>query len=164
MTCMKVPVSKCGLSFNILSLFVCQRLPWVGRSQAVVEEYMAFLSNLVSAQTVFLCACLKMVVSHFTPSMFYCNVSKVKCWIPTLIQVLEWCEFTSDIMHFLWLWEIRCSCLFSERVTICEGGVDISDSDDEDESMCQLFTFKFLCIKTIKMGCAFVTVIYIKPT
>lgn len=61
-------------------------------------------------------------------------------------------------------WEIRCSCLFSERVTICEGGVDISDSDDEDESMCQLFTFKFLCIQTIKMGGAFVTMIYIKPT
>ena len=27
-------------------------------------------------------------------------------------------------------------CLFSERLTICEGGVDISDSDDEDESEC----------------------------
>ncbi|KAI3359389.1 hypothetical protein L3Q82_002891 [Scortum barcoo] len=66
-----------------------ERLPWVGRSQAVVEEYMAFLSNLVSAQTVYLCACLKMVVSHFTP----------------------------------------------KRVTICEGGVDISDSDDEDENL-----------------------------
>lgn len=65
------------------------RLPWLGRSQAVVEEYMAFLGNLVSAQTVYLCACLKMVVSHFTP----------------------------------------------RRVTICEGGVDISDSDDEDENL-----------------------------
>lgn len=65
------------------------RLPWVGRSQAVVEEYMAFLSNLVSAQTVFLRACLKMVVSHFTP----------------------------------------------KRVTVCEGGVVVSDSDDEDENL-----------------------------
>ncbi|XP_023153016.2 RNA polymerase I-specific transcription initiation factor RRN3 [Amphiprion ocellaris] len=71
------------LIYNIL------RLPWLGRSQAVVEEYMAFLGNLVSAQTVYLCACLKMVVSHFTP----------------------------------------------RRVTICEGGVDISDSDDEDENL-----------------------------
>lgn len=70
-------------------IYAVLRLPWVGRSQAVVEEYMAFLSNLVSAQTVFLCACLKMVVSHFTP----------------------------------------------KRVTICEGGVDISDSDDEDENL-----------------------------
>lgn len=26
-------------------------------------------------------------------------------------------------------------CLFSERVTICEGGVDISDSDDEDDNL-----------------------------
>ncbi|KAI4822232.1 hypothetical protein KUCAC02_007791 [Chaenocephalus aceratus] len=66
-----------------------QLLPWVGRSQAVVDEYMAFLSNLVSAQTVYLCACLKMVVSHFSP----------------------------------------------KRVIICEGGVDISDSDDDDENL-----------------------------
>uniref|UniRef100_A0A7N5ZT60 RRN3 homolog, RNA polymerase I transcription factor n=1 Tax=Anabas testudineus TaxID=64144 RepID=A0A7N5ZT60_ANATE len=69
-------------------IYTILRIPWVGRSQAVVEEYMAFLSNLVSAQTVYLCPCLKMVVSHFTP----------------------------------------------KRVTICEGGVDISDSDDEDET------------------------------
>lgn len=45
-----------------------QRLPWLGRSPAVVEEYLAFLSNLVSAQTVYLRACLKMVVSNFIPS------------------------------------------------------------------------------------------------
>lgn len=57
---------------HLSSLCVCvQRIPWVGRSQDVVEEYLAFLSNLVSAQTVYLCACLKMVVSHFTPSMFH---------------------------------------------------------------------------------------------
>uniref|UniRef100_A0A8C2XPS9 RRN3 homolog, RNA polymerase I transcription factor n=1 Tax=Cyclopterus lumpus TaxID=8103 RepID=A0A8C2XPS9_CYCLU len=70
-------------------IYTILRVPWVGRSPAVVEEYMVFLSNLVSAQTVYLCACLKMVVSHFTP----------------------------------------------KRVTICEGGVDISDSDDEDENL-----------------------------
>ncbi|XP_054614559.1 RNA polymerase I-specific transcription initiation factor RRN3 [Dunckerocampus dactyliophorus] len=70
-------------------IYTILRLPWVGRSQAVVEEYMAFLSNLVSAQTVYLCACLKMVVSQFMP----------------------------------------------RRVTISEGGVDISDSDDEDENL-----------------------------
>ncbi|XP_030264702.1 RNA polymerase I-specific transcription initiation factor RRN3 [Sparus aurata] len=75
-------------------IYTVLRLPWVGRSQAVVEEYMAFLSNLVSAQTVYLCACLKMVVSHFTP----------------------------------------------KRVTICEGGVDISDSDDEDENLPRNFS------------------------
>lgn len=74
-------------------IYTVLRLPWVGRSQPVVEEYMAFLSNLVSAQTVYLCACLKMVVSHFTP----------------------------------------------KRVTICEGGVDISDSDDEDENLPRSF-------------------------
>lgn len=75
-------------------IYTVLRLPWVGRSQAVVDEYMAFLSNLVSAQTVYLCSCLKMVVSHFTP----------------------------------------------KRVTICEGGVDISDSDDEDENLPRNFS------------------------
>ncbi|XP_034534971.1 putative RRN3-like protein RRN3P2, partial [Notolabrus celidotus] len=70
-------------------IYTILRLPWVGRSQAVVEEYMAFLSNLVSAQTVYLCACLKMVVSHFT----------------------------------------------AKRVMICEEGIDISDSDEEDENL-----------------------------
>uniref|UniRef100_A0A8C9VMK2 RRN3 homolog, RNA polymerase I transcription factor n=1 Tax=Scleropages formosus TaxID=113540 RepID=A0A8C9VMK2_SCLFO len=44
-----------------------KRLPWLGRSAAVVEEYMAFLGNLVSAQTVYLRSCLKMIVSNFTP-------------------------------------------------------------------------------------------------
>uniref|UniRef100_A0AAQ4RBH4 RRN3 homolog, RNA polymerase I transcription factor n=1 Tax=Gasterosteus aculeatus aculeatus TaxID=481459 RepID=A0AAQ4RBH4_GASAC len=50
-------------------IYTILRLPWVGRSQAVVEEYMAFISSLVSAQTVYLCACIKMVVSHFTPNL-----------------------------------------------------------------------------------------------
>lgn len=50
------------------SWFSFQRLPWVGRSQEVVDEFLGFLANLVSAQTVYLCSCLKMVVSHFTPS------------------------------------------------------------------------------------------------
>lgn len=48
-------------------VYVVLRLPWLGRSAAVVEEYLAFLSNLVSAQTVYLRSCLKMVVSNFTP-------------------------------------------------------------------------------------------------
>ncbi|XP_063071035.1 RNA polymerase I-specific transcription initiation factor RRN3 [Engraulis encrasicolus] len=70
-------------------VYAVLRLPWLGRSQAVVEEYLSFLSNLVSAQTVYLRTCLKMVVSHFTPA----------------------------------------------RVTIREGDVDISDSDDDDENL-----------------------------
>uniref|UniRef100_A0A4W4G0M6 RRN3 homolog, RNA polymerase I transcription factor n=1 Tax=Electrophorus electricus TaxID=8005 RepID=A0A4W4G0M6_ELEEL len=48
-------------------IYVVLRLPWLGRTQAVVDEYLAFLSNLVSAQTVHLRPCLKMVVSNFTP-------------------------------------------------------------------------------------------------
>lgn len=70
-------------------IYAVLRLPWLGRSQAVVDEYLSFLSNLVSAQTVYLRTCLKMVVSNFTPA----------------------------------------------RVHICEGDVDISDSDDDDENL-----------------------------
>nr|XP_054309568.1 RNA polymerase I-specific transcription initiation factor RRN3-like isoform X5 [Pongo pygmaeus] len=44
-----------------------KRLPWLNRSQTVVEEYLAFLANLVSAQTVFLRPCLSMIASHFVP-------------------------------------------------------------------------------------------------
>ncbi|XP_053473352.1 RNA polymerase I-specific transcription initiation factor RRN3 [Ictalurus furcatus] len=43
------------------------RLPWLGRSHAVVDEYLVFLSNLISAQTVYLRSCLKTLVSNFTP-------------------------------------------------------------------------------------------------
>ncbi|XP_016015163.1 RNA polymerase I-specific transcription initiation factor RRN3 isoform X1 [Rousettus aegyptiacus] len=43
------------------------RLQWLNRSQTVVEEYLAFLGNLVSAQTVFLRPCLSMIASHFVP-------------------------------------------------------------------------------------------------
>uniref|UniRef100_A0A4W4G0J9 RRN3 homolog, RNA polymerase I transcription factor n=1 Tax=Electrophorus electricus TaxID=8005 RepID=A0A4W4G0J9_ELEEL len=50
-------------------IYVVLRLPWLGRTQAVVDEYLAFLSNLVSAQTVHLRPCLKMVVSNFTPNL-----------------------------------------------------------------------------------------------
>uniref|UniRef100_A0A8C5GWP8 RNA polymerase I-specific transcription initiation factor RRN3 n=1 Tax=Gouania willdenowi TaxID=441366 RepID=A0A8C5GWP8_GOUWI len=55
------------------------RLPWAERSQAVVDEYMSFLSNLVTAQTVFLCICVRMVVSHFTPSRFQSNITIFIC-------------------------------------------------------------------------------------
>ncbi|XP_042197133.1 RNA polymerase I-specific transcription initiation factor RRN3 [Callorhinchus milii] len=69
------------------------KLPWLSRSQTVVEEYLAFLSNLVSAQTFYLRACLRMVVSNFVPG----------------------------------------------RIIIRENGVDISDSDDDDESISRNF-------------------------
>uniref|UniRef100_A0A671UX45 RRN3 homolog, RNA polymerase I transcription factor n=1 Tax=Sparus aurata TaxID=8175 RepID=A0A671UX45_SPAAU len=78
-------------------IYTVLRLPWVGRSQAVVEEYMAFLSNLVSAQTVYLCACLKMVVSHFTPTppliftyysaIFCLLVLVLECYVHNLLRV-----------------------------------------------------------------------------
>uniref|UniRef100_A0A9L0IC54 RRN3 homolog, RNA polymerase I transcription factor n=1 Tax=Equus asinus TaxID=9793 RepID=A0A9L0IC54_EQUAS len=44
-----------------------KRLQWLNRSHMVVEEYLAFLGNLVSAQTVFLRPCLSMIASHFVP-------------------------------------------------------------------------------------------------
>ncbi|XP_008119876.1 RNA polymerase I-specific transcription initiation factor RRN3 [Anolis carolinensis] len=43
------------------------KVSWLRRSPAVVEEYLAFLSNLVSAQTIYLRPCLAMIVSHFIP-------------------------------------------------------------------------------------------------
>ncbi|KAM6155469.1 RNA polymerase I-specific transcription initiation factor RRN3 isoform 2-T2 [Rhynchocyon petersi] len=43
------------------------RLQWLNRGQKVVEEYLSFLGNLVSAQTVFLRPCLSMIASHFVP-------------------------------------------------------------------------------------------------
>uniref|UniRef100_A0A8P4GRM6 RRN3 homolog, RNA polymerase I transcription factor n=1 Tax=Dicentrarchus labrax TaxID=13489 RepID=A0A8P4GRM6_DICLA len=75
-------------------IYTVLRLPWVGRSQAVVEEYMAFLGNLVSAQTVYLCACLKMVVSHFTPSstsISYCTLKFVSSFSTSrfLVPILQ---------------------------------------------------------------------------
>ncbi|XP_069761910.1 LOW QUALITY PROTEIN: RNA polymerase I-specific transcription initiation factor RRN3 [Narcine bancroftii] len=69
------------------------KLQWLSRSLLVVEEYLAFLSNLVSAQTVYLRSCLRMVVSNFVP----------------------------------------------ERIVIHENGVDISDSEDDDEKLPQNF-------------------------
>ncbi|KAM9304893.1 RNA polymerase I-specific transcription initiation factor RRN3 [Gastrophryne carolinensis] len=44
------------------------KLPWLKRGKAVVEEYLSFLGNLVSAQTVYLRSCLNMIVSHFVPA------------------------------------------------------------------------------------------------
>uniref|UniRef100_A0A8C5QN32 RRN3 homolog, RNA polymerase I transcription factor n=1 Tax=Leptobrachium leishanense TaxID=445787 RepID=A0A8C5QN32_9ANUR len=44
------------------------KLPWLSRSKEVVEEYLAFLGTLVSAQTVYLRSCLRMIVSHFVPA------------------------------------------------------------------------------------------------
>ncbi|KAL6476432.1 hypothetical protein MHYP_G00149310 [Metynnis hypsauchen] len=48
-------------------IYCVLRLPWLDRSPAVAEEYLAFLSNLISAQTVYLRPCLKTLISSFTP-------------------------------------------------------------------------------------------------
>ncbi|XP_043090858.1 RNA polymerase I-specific transcription initiation factor RRN3 [Puntigrus tetrazona] len=48
-------------------IYVVLKLPWLSRGQAVVDEYLAFLSNLVSAQTVYLRVCLRMVIANFAP-------------------------------------------------------------------------------------------------
>lgn len=53
--------------FDILVFAHFQKLPWLRRSREVVEEYLGFLGNLVSAQTVHLRPCLRMIVSHFVP-------------------------------------------------------------------------------------------------
>ncbi|XP_029326598.1 RNA polymerase I-specific transcription initiation factor RRN3 [Mus caroli] len=77
------------------------RLPWLNRSPRVVEEYLAFLGNLVSAQTVFLRPCLSMITSHFVPP----------------------------------------------RVIVKEGGIDVSDSDDEDDNRTPWFLMSILVEK-----------------
>uniref|UniRef100_A0A4W4G176 RRN3 homolog, RNA polymerase I transcription factor n=1 Tax=Electrophorus electricus TaxID=8005 RepID=A0A4W4G176_ELEEL len=54
-----------------------KRLPWLGRTQAVVDEYLAFLSNLVSAQTVHLRPCLKMVFPTVCPFQMYVDLPRI---------------------------------------------------------------------------------------
>ncbi|KAM4025781.1 RNA polymerase I-specific transcription initiation factor RRN3 isoform 1-T2 [Anomaloglossus baeobatrachus] len=53
-------------------------LPWLTRGREVVEEYLAFLGNLVSAQTVYLRPCMNMVVSHFIPARVIISEGKVQ--------------------------------------------------------------------------------------
>lgn len=70
---------------------------------------MAFLSNLVSAQTVYLCACLKMVASHFTPSMFCQVLGNV------LDHAMSWeiCKMTLVILPLLFGLSLLLFYLFS---------------------------------------------------
>ncbi|XP_078474760.1 RNA polymerase I-specific transcription initiation factor RRN3 [Lampetra fluviatilis] len=42
------------------------RISWMSRGRAVVEEYLSFLTHLVSAQTIYLRSCLIMLLSNFT--------------------------------------------------------------------------------------------------
>ncbi|XP_048349252.1 RNA polymerase I-specific transcription initiation factor RRN3 isoform X1 [Sphaerodactylus townsendi] len=79
------------------------KIPWLRRSKAVEEEFLAFLSNLVSAQTIYLWPCLAMIISHFTPP----------------------------------------------RITIREDGVDISDSDDDDENVTRSFDTCHKALQTV---------------
>uniref|UniRef100_A0A4W4FWH7 RRN3 homolog, RNA polymerase I transcription factor n=1 Tax=Electrophorus electricus TaxID=8005 RepID=A0A4W4FWH7_ELEEL len=58
-------------------IYVVLRLPWLGRTQAVVDEYLAFLSNLVSAQTVHLRPCLKMVFPTVCPFQMYVDLPRI---------------------------------------------------------------------------------------
>uniref|UniRef100_A0A8U8BMX8 Uncharacterized protein n=1 Tax=Geospiza parvula TaxID=87175 RepID=A0A8U8BMX8_GEOPR len=50
------------------------KLPWLRRSREVVEEYLGFLGNLVSAQTVHLRPCLRMIVAQFVPQFFFLSL------------------------------------------------------------------------------------------
>lgn len=65
---MKTIVLKTSF-FDVLVSAWFQKLPWLRRSREVVEEYLGFLGNLVSAQTVHLRPCLRMIVSQFVPRM-----------------------------------------------------------------------------------------------
>uniref|UniRef100_A0A8C2XT67 RRN3 homolog, RNA polymerase I transcription factor n=1 Tax=Cyclopterus lumpus TaxID=8103 RepID=A0A8C2XT67_CYCLU len=82
-------------------IYTILRVPWVGRSPAVVEEYMVFLSNLVSAQTVYLCACLKMVVSHFTPSRNFNQCHQALQLITRYLCFVDCCSLQECYAHNL---------------------------------------------------------------
>ncbi|KAL7850063.1 hypothetical protein SRHO_G00194120 [Serrasalmus rhombeus] len=58
-------------------IYCVLRLPWLDRSPAVAEEYLAFLGSLISAQTVYLRPCLKTLVSSFTPRRIKINEGNV---------------------------------------------------------------------------------------
>uniref|UniRef100_A0AAX7UG59 RRN3 homolog, RNA polymerase I transcription factor n=1 Tax=Astatotilapia calliptera TaxID=8154 RepID=A0AAX7UG59_ASTCA len=79
-------------------IYTILRLPWLGRSQAVVDEYLAFLGNLVSAQTVYLCACLNMVVSHFTPN-FSSSFSTSRFLMPILQENFPFIQKSSRTLE-----------------------------------------------------------------
>lgn len=106
---------------------------------------MAFLGNLVSAQTVYLRACLKIVVAHFLPSMcLWATAGRhLKYDIYLLFTV-----FLFLLVTFLCNQSVCCCflsvCLFfSVRVMVCVEGVNISDSEDEEESRCYFLSFGF---------------------
>ncbi|XP_046855121.1 RNA polymerase I-specific transcription initiation factor RRN3-like [Xenia sp. Carnegie-2017] len=42
-------------------------LPWLDKPDEIVNEFIDFLVNLVSSQTCYLHACLKMLIKHFSP-------------------------------------------------------------------------------------------------
>ncbi|XP_070581187.1 RNA polymerase I-specific transcription initiation factor RRN3-like [Ptychodera flava] len=48
---------------------VVLKIEWVNLDQALVEEYQAFITSLVSAQTFYLRAVIKMLVKHFFPKI-----------------------------------------------------------------------------------------------
>lgn len=64
---LQISVTHLTIDYEQL-ISIVLKLPWLNRSNEVVEEYLSFLGNLVSAQTVYLRSCLNMIVSHFIPS------------------------------------------------------------------------------------------------
>jgi len=48
-----------------------QNLPWAGQEAQLVEDYIIYLSDLVSAQTSYLKSCLVMLVKHFHSKSLY---------------------------------------------------------------------------------------------
>ncbi|XP_075035876.1 RNA polymerase I-specific transcription initiation factor RRN3 [Mixophyes fleayi] len=64
---LRISVTYLTIDYEQLVCIVL-KLPWLNRSKEVVEEYLAFLGNLVSAQTVYLRSCLNMIISHFVPA------------------------------------------------------------------------------------------------
>lgn len=64
--CLKNSISSLTKEYDTLVGTVLS-LSWSDKDEEMVEEFVEFLTNLVSSQTYYLHACLKMLVRHFLP-------------------------------------------------------------------------------------------------
>lgn len=63
---LKNSISSLTKEFDILVGTVLS-LSWSDKDEETVNEFVDFISNLVSSQTYYLCACLRMLMKHFLP-------------------------------------------------------------------------------------------------
>ncbi|ETE58550.1 RNA polymerase I-specific transcription initiation factor RRN3 [Ophiophagus hannah] len=132
------------------------KVPWLRRSQSVVEEYLAFLSNLVSAQTIYLRPCLAMIVSHFVPPRITIRENDVdisdsddderhhnfscQCWLknfPLLINQKELYVYIPALRHDIL--ELVVEKLLKIDVSAPRKDIEAAEEDEEGNSETGLF-------------------------